>query len=68
MILFLWHSWVKYSTESCGDRARLWREREREREKEREREHCSKWVETSAMKFAIGENIYNRYRLIILDH
>ncbi len=47
-----------------------WKVEEREqdsRETEREIEHCCKWAVVSVINLAIGENIYDGYRRIILD-
>jgi hypothetical protein len=41
-------------------------ERERETERERENERYCKWVVASVINFTIGENIYDKYRRIIL--
>jgi len=41
---------------------------ETKRERGREVECCCKRVMASVIKLAVGENIYDRYRRIILDH
>jgi hypothetical protein len=46
--------------ESCGETAR--------QQRERENECCCEWVVASVINLAIGENIYDGYRRIILRH
>jgi hypothetical protein len=62
MIVIVGHDRVKYSTESCG------REQDSgETERERERGRVLLQM-ASVIKLAIRENIYDRYRRIILHH
>jgi hypothetical protein len=64
MIMIIGHNRVKYSTESRGERARLWgdreRERERERETERERERERK-RERERELLQIGDGVGNKF-------